>query len=499
MAAVPERVLSPHNTLWGYPKDDEYASFHRMNGAALRAVRFTQGSSSRTVTVVQRNGLATTSPFAAQPDFMPRRRYFFSSFADVCLAGDWQPAALSERIVVALGDEAPWIKPFAQRVRRHFSVAPTHAELVEFLGNDMRLARIRQQFQPRIRHFSLTPPAQLPLHPAVPQLSSPGELAQWLGVSIADLDWFADRSNYASASALEKIRHYHIATLAKRDGGVRLIEAPKPTLKDIQRRIHDDMLQHLPLHPAAFGFVAERGALQHAALHVGQPMVLRFDLSDCFLHVHGGHVYRAFRALGYGEALCRDLLGLCTHRVPRTVLQRLELSARQQELAQQNHLPQGAPSSPLLSHFALAGIDRRLAGYARKLNAHYSRYADDLVLSGGMHLQRQFRQIEQRVGAIVREEGFCLNHRKSRCMAASQRQQVTGICVNQQLNLPRREFDRLKAELHNNVQQGWRSQHHAEVTDYRAHLRGRIEWCRQLNPARAEKLQRLFERIDWSQ
>lgn len=499
MAAVPELVLSLDNTLWGYPKDDEYAPFRRMNGAALRAVRFTQGSSSRTVTVVQRNGLATTSPSAVQPDFMLRRRYFFSSFADVCLAGDWQPAALAARIVDALGDDAPWIKPFAQRVRRHFSAAPTHAELVEFLGNDMRLARIRQQFQPRLRHYPLTPPAPSPLHSAVPQLSSPGELARWLGLSVADLEWFADRSSCASASALEKIRHYHVATLAKRGGGVRLIEAPKPTLKDIQRRIHDDMLQHLPLHPAAFGFVAERGALQHAGVHVGMPVVLRFDLSDCFLHVHGGQVYRAFRSLGYGEALCRELLGLCTHRLSRSMLQRLDLSARQQELAQQNHLPQGAPSSPLLSHFALAGVDRRLAVYARKLNVHYSRYADDLVLSGGVHLQRQFRQIEQRVGAIVREEGFCLNHRKSRCMAASQRQQVTGISVNQRVNLPRQAFDSLKAELHNNVQQGWRSQNHAEVTDYRAHLRGRIDWCRQLNPARAEKLQMLFERIDWNQ
>lgn len=430
---------------------------------------------------------------------MPRRRYFFSTFADGCLAGVWQSAALSERIIDALGDDAPWIKPFAQRLCRHFPVAPTHAELVEFLCDDVRLTRIRQQYRPRIRHYPLTPPAQSPLHPAVPQLSSPGELAQWLGLSVTDLDWFADRSNRSSASAEEKIHHYHVSTLAKRGGGMRLIEAPKPTLKNIQRRIHDEMLQHLPLHSTAFGFVTDRSALQHASLHIGQPVVLRFDLSDCFLHAHGGHVFRAFRSLGYGEALSRELLGLCTHRLPRAMLQRLDLSPRQQELAQQNHLPQGAPSSPLLSHFALAAVDRRLAGYARKLNARYSRYADDLVLSGGMHLQRQFRQIEQRVGAIVREEDFCLNHRKSRCMAASQRQQVTGISVNQHLNLPRGEFDRLKAELHNAVQQGWRAQNHLGVTDYCAHLRGRIAWCRQLNPARAEKLQALFERIDWNE
>lgn len=435
---------------------------------------------------------------------MSKRRYFFSTFAECCLAGDWQTADLALRMEYTLGEQSPWLKSYAQRLRKKFIEAPSHAVLVEFLCADDVLARIRQRYQPRIRRYLLNgapfdSASEKPLYPAVPQLHSPLDLAQWIGLDAADLEWFADRSNQSARSPISKVRHYHVTTLAKRSGGRRLLEIPKARLKFIQRRIHDQILVHLPLHSAAFGFVAERPTLQHARLHVGQAVVLRFDLSDCFLHVHGGHVFRAFRSLGYSDFVSRDLLGLCTHRVSLAQVKGLGLSEHQQQLAQQNHLPQGAPSSPLLSHFALAGMDRRLSAYAARLDAKYSRYADDLVISGGVQLQQQFRQIEARVGAIVREEGFTLNMRKSRCMSASQQQRVTGISVNQHLNIPRKDFDNLKAELYNCVHKGWRSQNHTGVEDYPAHLRGRLQWCQQRNPARAEKLLRLYERIDWQE
>jgi len=334
-------------------------------------------------------------------------------------------------------------------------------------------------------------------HPALPPLHTLDDLARWLRLSHQDLEWFADRARLAAANPIHQCRHYHVSTLPKTRGGVRLLEAPKPTLKHLQRRIHQEVLSCLPLHPAAHGFVSERTPPHHASLHVGQHVVLRFDLQDCFLHVHGGMVYRAFIALGFTDSVSRYLMALCTHRLSRPIPAMLALSEKQQQLAQQNHLPQGAPSSPLLSHFALSGVDRRLQGYARALNANYSRYADDIVLSGGDPLRRQFQQIQARIGSIVAEEGFSLNFRKSRCLTQSQQQRVTGITVNRHLNLPRRLFDNLKAELNNCVRKGWQSQRPADCDDYRAHLQGRISWCEQLNPERAAKLRALFNAIDW--
>ena len=422
---------------------------------------------------------------------------FITTLTEICLLDPWQTEALEERINYALFAYDGWVEQLVQRMIRLFPQCPSNAELYHFLEQDGLLAWARRQYRLQIHVYPLQPRAPQPLAAELPQIYSPGELVQWLGISVNDLEWFADRAGLANASSIGKFHHYHIKTIAKRRGGQRLLEIPKPTLKHIQRRIHDSLLIQLPRHPSACGFIKTHNALDHARRHTGQAVVLSFDLQDCFLHVHGGQVFQAFRSLGYSDQLSRYWMALCTHRLTKAQLKQQPLSSGQRQLAGQNHLPQGSPSSPLLSHFALTMVDRRLSALAGKFGANYSRYADDLVLSGGPQLQQHFRQLEQIIGSIVREQGFRLNFRKSRCLGQSSQQRITGITVNQHSNMPRREFDRLKAELHNCVHLGWRSQKPADCQDYRAHLRGRINWCRQLNPRRAEKLEKLFAAIVW--
>lgn len=101
------------------------------------------------------------------------------------------------------------------------------------------------------------------------------------------------------------------------------------------------------------------------------------------------------------------------------------------------------------------------------------------------------------VGRIAIEEGFALNHRKTRCAPAGRRQTVCNVVVNERVNLPRREFDRLKAILHLCVAQGPSTQNRAAHADWRGHLSGRVAWATQLNPAKAARLKRLFDQIDW--
>jgi RNA-directed DNA polymerase len=90
-----------------------------------------------------------------------------------------------------------------------------------------------------------------------------------------------------------------------------------------------------------------------------------------------------------------------------------------------------------------------------------------------------------------------MNHRKTRCQSAGQRQSVCGVVVNQVPNLPRDEFDRLKALLHQCVRHGPASQNHTQSAHWREHVQGRVAWAAQLNPRKAERLQRLLERIEW--
>jgi RNA-directed DNA polymerase len=161
------------------------------------------------------------------------------------------------------------------------------------------------------------------------------------------------------------------------------------------------------------------------------------------------------------------------------------------------HLPQGAPSSGALANLAAYRLDVRVAGLAAKLDARYTRYADDLVLSGDRTLVRHATMIVARLATIASEEGFSLNFRKSRVMTASDRQRITGIVVNDKLSVSRTNLDQLRAILHNCARHGPASQNRDDHADFRAHLRGRIAWVASLDPAKGARLRAIFDQVHW--
>jgi len=163
------------------------------------------------------------------------------------------------------------------------------------------------------------------------------------------------------------------------------------------------------------------------------------------------------------------------------------------------HLPQGAPTSPALANLAAFRLDRRLSGLARSLQATYTRYADDLAFSGSMRLLRASETLRRAVADIAREEGLVVNERKYALATQAGRQRLCGVIVNRRLNVPREQYDTLKAILHNARVHGPASQNRAAVGDFRSHLRGRLAWIESLNPERGQRLRRQFELIDWDQ
>jgi RNA-directed DNA polymerase len=160
------------------------------------------------------------------------------------------------------------------------------------------------------------------------------------------------------------------------------------------------------------------------------------------------------------------------------------------------HLPQGAPTSPALANLVAHRLDRRLAGLARSVGATYSRYADDLVLSGDRELQRRLRATRAAVAAIVADEGFVLHPEKSQLMHRAGRQRVCGMVVNVAPNLAREEFDRLRAILHDAATHGPERANRAGLPNFRAHLTGRVAWAASLNPARGVRLRAQLAAID---
>jgi RNA-directed DNA polymerase len=244
------------------------------------------------------------------------------------------------------------------------------------------------------------------------------------------------------------------------------------------------IINKMPDHADAFGFVKGRNCLDGAARHAGESVVICFDLKDFFVSISSGRIFGVFRCLGYPGAVSRYLTALCTTATPSRMLERLSFDER--TYYRQTHLPQGSPASPALANKAAFTLDRRLSALARRLGANYSRYADDLSFSGDQHIAGTLLQA---VPQIVRDEGFCLNAAKTRVMPGVTRQVVTGVIVNRHLNVNRGSFDQLKAIIHACGNTG-----DLRLGDpsFRASLLGKIGWIEAVNPQRGQKLRHLL-------
>jgi RNA-directed DNA polymerase len=337
----------------------------------------------------------------------------------------------------------------------------------------------------------------------VPVLPHRAALAEFLRMSAAELAWFADLAGRNGRDREPKLQHYTVRWLAKPNGSARPLEIPKDRLKIAQRQILDTILSHIPVHPAAHGFVAGRSILSAAAPHVGREVVLKFDLADFFASVNRARIRAIFSTAGYPEAVAQLLAGLCTTRLTAGDWQRRPHPgphdhARWQKLAQP-HLPQGAPTSPAIANLAAYGLDCRLQVYSQACGATYTRYADDLTLSGPADLAHDWRGIRNGIARIAWEEGFDLNFRKIRVQRAGTAQHVLGLMVNEKLNVPRLEYDRLKAILTNCVRTGPEQQNRDRLADFRGHLLGRIAFVSQVHPQHGAKLKSLLDDVIWKE
>ena len=359
-----------------------------------------------------------------------------------------------------------------------------------------------------IRHVVIDTPAMRSPRWDVLPLHTLGDLEKWLALGPSTLGWFADRRGLEHHTTEPRLLNYRYVWVAKRSGGARLLEAPKARLKAVQRRILAEVLASIPPHEAAHGFRAGRSVLTHARLHVRQPVLFRFDLRAFFAEVKTPRAYGVFRAAGYPEEVARTLIALCTNRSPRSVLAaapRLDAPAQLESLWHLKralsawHLPQGAPTSPALANLCARSLDVRLTALAHRAGLTYSRYADDLAFSGDASVRNAGARLTRWVEAIVRDEGFSLNRAKTRVMRGAGRQMLTGVVVNDGLNVTRERFDLLKAVLHRCRTRGpsFALRPDETIGALSARLRGEISWVASVNPGRGDKLLRAFESIDW--
>jgi retron-type reverse transcriptase len=206
-----------------------------------------------------------------------------------------------------------------------------------------------------------------------------------------------------------------------------------------------------------------------------------------------------FRRLGYPPSVARLLQGLCTHASSPTLVGQAfdTLPWETRQLLRYKHLPQGAPSSPAIANLCAWRLDCRLQGVAERFDLAYTRYADDLAFSGASELLSLAPFLRALVGKIALEEGFLINQHKTRLQTPAQSQRLAGIVINERPNLPRHEYDALKAILYNCVRFGPDSQNRQQHADFRSYLAGRIAYASWLNPVKGERLKALWRHIQW--
>ena len=224
--------------------------------------------------------------------------------------------------------------------------------------------------------------------------------------------------NYYANPAFCKQR-YQTFSINKKSGGTRTIHAPVTGLKYILYSLNVILQCVYEPHKAATGFVSNKSIVDNAKPHVGKPFVYNIDLKDFFHSFDRNWVKLGFMTAPFDlkdnrEPLAFLLASLCTHPFNIDGSTRIAL-------------PQGSPTSPVISNILCATLDRRLNGLAKKFGAIYTRYADDITFSseGRIYQQGFFKELER----IIKGQKLTINPKKTRLQTSAYRQEVTGLIV----------------------------------------------------------------------
>lgn len=212
-------------------------------------------------------------------------------------------------------------------------------------------------------------------------------------------------------------RYYHRIEMKKKSGGIRHIESPLKELKAIQRWVLRSILDKLSPSIYAKGFVRKKSILDNAKPHEGNQYILNLDLQDFFTNVPASHVYTLFKNIGYNNNIAFILTSFCTKG---------------------GYLPQGAPTSPALSNLVCLRLDHRISTYCKKRALTYTRYADDLCISGNKILILQ--KASYLIKEIICNEGFTINSKKEKFLGPRVRREVTGLTVTPKITISKKNY-----------------------------------------------------------
>lgn len=246
-----------------------------------------------------------------------------------------------------------------------------------------------------------------------------------------------NKEQLKSIIVYNKKNNYTEFEISKKNGSKRIIHKPTDTLMELQRKLTEILYQNFSSHINAHGFVPSKDIVTNAEIHVGKKYVLNLDLENFFENISYARVSNMFlRYFKLVPKVAHTLANICCHP--------------------DGYLPQGAPTSPIISNIISKTMDKELTSLAKRVpTARYSRYADDITFSSNIPFPMQFIEIDSKLPIIsstlikvITDNGFTINNQKIRLQTSKEHQEVTGITVNKKLNVKRKYIRQIRAILH---------------------------------------------------
>lgn len=233
---------------------------------------------------------------------------------------------------------------------------------------------------------------------------------------------FSAKTLYGLSNSLEK--HYHTVYLPKSDGSKRKLSVPDLILKPVQKSIADNILIQYPISKYAKAYKPGSSIQKNARPHVGKKKILKLDIEGFFDHILYSRVKdTVFYEEKYSESIRILLTMLCYYN---------------------DSLPQGAPTSPAITNIIMYDFDETVGAFCNEKNIAYTRYCDDMTFSGDFD--------EKEIISFVKNElfkfGLHLNNRKTAVVPATKRQCVTGIVVNEKMNITKDYRKTIRQEIY---------------------------------------------------
>ena len=259
----------------------------------------------------------------------------------------------------------------------------------------------------------------------------------------------------------DSYQQFHIP---KKSGGVRTITAPDGELKDVMLTLAFMLSELYIPTPEAMAFISGRSIVENASQHIGQNYILNLDLSDFFTCITANMVEHNLVKLGIAPLVARDIATICTYPMVN-------------DHHVVNVVPQGAPTSPVISNICSMTLDNRLSGLARRFHLTYTRYADDITFSSNHNVYQKDGAFMEELNRIIAECHFTINPKKTRLQKRGSRQEVTGLTVGQKTNVSRKYIKNLRVLIHRIRYQEVPTMHDINV------IRGKLNFLRMVKGA----------------